>query len=106
MKPKHANLQEYPISATFGGCTDSPRSSCNNVWASHILLTLLLLRRGKSLLLLEQIASDLGWPDSSLHHELREGFRITGMSKPSEVFDLNFKSPDLANPSLRPRPSL
>ena len=56
--------------------------------------------RGKSLLLLEQIASDLGWPDTSLHRELREGFRITGMSKPSGVFDLNFKPPDLSKPEL------
>ena len=56
--------------------------------------------RGKSLLLLEQIARDLGWPDVSLHQELREGFRITGMSRPSGVFDLSFKPPDLSEAEL------
>ena len=55
---------------------------------------------GKNLLLLEQIAGDLGWPDTSLHREMREGFKITGMSKPSGVFDLNFKPPDLSESEL------
>ena len=59
--------------------------------------------RGKSLLLLEQIAMDLGWPDASLHRELREGFRITGMSRPSGVFDISFKPPDLSVSELEAR---
>ena len=56
--------------------------------------------QGKSLLLLEQIASDLDWPDASLHQELRESFRITGMSRPSGAFDLSFKPPDLSEAEL------
>ena len=42
--------------------------------------------RGKRLLLLERIASDIGWPDKSLFKELSEGFSIVGCQGPSGVF--------------------
>eukprot|EP00435_Cladocopium_sp_Y103_P001065 s5055_g1.t1 len=46
---------------------------------------------GKKLLLLEKIATDLGWADSAIHNEIREGFRLTGNPQPSGVFDPDFK---------------
>ena len=47
--------------------------------------------RCMSLLLLERIAVDLGWPDSCVHKEMREGFRLIGESRPSGVFPVKQK---------------
>ena len=33
---------------------------------------------GKRLLLLEKLATSIGWPDKNLHTELKEGFKLTG----------------------------
>ena len=46
---------------------------------------------GKRLLLLEKIADDIKWPDVGVHKELREGFMITGYSKPCGVFKREVK---------------
>ena len=42
--------------------------------------------QGKRLLLREKLANSIGWPDSGLHRELKEGFKLTGHSPPSGVF--------------------
>ena len=42
--------------------------------------------KGKRLLLLEKLANNIGWPDSGLHQELREGFKLTGYAPPTGVF--------------------
>ena len=41
---------------------------------------------GKKLLLLEKLAKSIGWPDTHIHNELRDGFRLTGYVPPSGVF--------------------
>ena len=41
---------------------------------------------GKKLLLLEKLAKSIGWPDTHIHNELRDGFRLTGYAPPSGVF--------------------
>ena len=42
--------------------------------------------KGKRLLVLEELAKDIGWPDERIHQELREGFKLTGHSPPSHIF--------------------
>ena len=56
--------------------------------------------QGKRLLLLERVADDLGWPDKSLHSELREGFRLTGTQFPSGVFDHACKLAEISEVQL------
>ena len=46
---------------------------------SHVLA-------GKRLLFLEKLANSIGWPDTNLHRELREGFKLTGYAAPTGVF--------------------
>ena len=41
---------------------------------------------GKKLLLLEKLATTVGWPDTKLHEELRQGFMLTGYAAPTGVF--------------------
>eukprot|EP00435_Cladocopium_sp_Y103_P052227 s792_g16.t1 len=41
---------------------------------------------GKRLFLLEKLAASIQWPDTDIHKELREGFKLTGYAKPSGVF--------------------
>lgn len=42
----------------------------------------------KRLLLLRRIADSLGWPDTSLFDEIDQGFKLTGIQSPSNVFGL------------------
>ena len=42
--------------------------------------------KGKKLLLLEKLATQINWPDTKLHQELREGFKLTGYASPSGIF--------------------
>eukprot|EP00435_Cladocopium_sp_Y103_P068239 s333_g31.t1 len=46
---------------------------------------------GKKLLLLEKIATDIGWKDVAVHREIRNGFRLTGNPEPSGIFESDFK---------------
>ena len=48
--------------------------------------------KGKRLLVLEELAKDIGWPDERIHQELREGFKLTGRSPPSYIFKQEFSS--------------
>ena len=42
--------------------------------------------KGKRLLLLDRIAKSLEWPNTNLHRDLTEGFRIVGEEHPSGIF--------------------
>eukprot|EP00435_Cladocopium_sp_Y103_P004644 s2855_g1.t1 len=45
-----------------------------------------LLVQDKQFLLFEQLAEEIGWPDKTLHHEMRTGFKLVGQGTPSNVF--------------------
>ena len=46
---------------------------------------------GKNLLLLEKIATDLGWDDTRIHQDIREGFLLTGNPMPSGISEPVFR---------------
>ena len=47
--------------------------------------------QGKNLLLLQRVATELGWPDQNIHDDIKSGFRLTGNPLPSGIFQLDFK---------------
>ena len=47
--------------------------------------------KGKRLLLLERLAGEIGWPDKCLHSDIRNGFALVGLTKPSHVFPKDVK---------------
>ncbi|CAK9004344.1 unnamed protein product, partial [Durusdinium trenchii] len=58
------------------------------------------LEEGKHLALLEKIATELQWPDVSVHKEIRDGFRLVGLQKPSGVFSKDVKHRTLSEREL------
>ena len=56
--------------------------------------------KGKHLALLEKIATELQWPDVSVHKEIRDGFRLVGLQKPSGVFSKDVKHRTLSEREL------
>ena len=54
----------------------------------------------KRLLLLKKIACSLDWPDTSLFDEIDEGFRLTGIQSPSNVFGLEPRPPQSSEEEL------
>ena len=49
--------------------------------------------KGKRLLLLERIANSSGWPDKTIHHDLRQGFKLSGEVPPTGIFEPDVKPP-------------
>ena len=47
--------------------------------------------KDKRLLLLEKLATEVGWPDVNLFKELRTGFKLTGYAPPSGVFKTDLR---------------
>eukprot|EP00435_Cladocopium_sp_Y103_P026443 s3298_g6.t1 len=58
------------------------------------------LVRDKQFLLLEQLATDISWPDVELHKELRQGFKLVGHGTPSNVFKSDEKKAPLSEQDL------
>ena len=56
--------------------------------------------KGKRLLVLEELAKDIGWPDERIHQELREGFKLTGHSPPSHIFKQEFRPASMSKEKL------
>ena len=50
-----------------------------------------MVLKGKNLLLLEKIATSLNWKDTTIHSDIRNGFRVTGNPLPSGIFEPDFK---------------
>ena len=46
---------------------------------------------GKNLLLMQKIGDSLEWPDTNLHRDMVQGFRLIGEEQPSEVFPVEPK---------------
>ena len=47
--------------------------------------------KNKHLSLLQKIAEELGWPDADVHKEIREGFKLVGLQKPTGIFGVDVK---------------
>eukprot|EP00435_Cladocopium_sp_Y103_P058672 s441_g20.t1 len=56
--------------------------------------------KGKHLALLERLATDIGWPDTTVHSEMRDGFKLIGMQPPSGVFAADIKPRTLSEADL------
>ena len=56
--------------------------------------------KGKHLALLSKLASEVDWPDSTLHEELSQGFRLVGLQQPSGVFDADVRPRFLTEENL------
>ena len=56
--------------------------------------------RPKRILLLQTLASELGWPDKHLFEEIANRFKIVGLQEPSGVFDLEPRPPAFSPESL------
>ena len=56
---------------------------------------------GKSLLVMAEMLEELDYPDKDLINEIRQGFRITGMARPSNVFEKHIRRPTLEVEELR-----
>ena len=56
---------------------------------------------GKRLCLLERIAGSLGWPDSGLFNELREGFSLVGSHSHTRVFERDIRPPAITLQELK-----
>ena len=50
---------------------------------------------GKRLLLLQKLASDVGWPDVEIFGLMRTGFDLVGNASPSGVFDVELRPAEL-----------
>ena len=50
---------------------------------------------GKQLLLLQKLASDVGWPDVEIFGLMRTGFDLVGNASPSGVFDVELRPAEL-----------
>ena len=56
--------------------------------------------KGKNLALLKHIADDIHWPDADIHEEIRRGFKLVGMQKPTGIFDPDVKPRTLSEHEL------
>ena len=54
----------------------------------------------KQFLMLEQLAKDIGWPDESLHDEMRQGFKLVGRGTVSGVFQPEVKNANMTEDEL------
>ena len=50
----------------------------------------------KNLALLKQISEEINWPDAEVHNEIRQGFKLVGMQKPTGIFGLDVKPRSLS----------
>eukprot|EP00435_Cladocopium_sp_Y103_P066931 s1136_g29.t1 len=56
--------------------------------------------KGKHLALLEQLATEINWPDTAVHAEVRNGFKLIGMQPPSGIFAADIKPRTLSEEDL------
>ena len=56
--------------------------------------------KNKHLSLLQKIAEELGWPDVDVHKEIREGFKLVGLQKPTGIFGVDVKPRSLSEDEL------
>lgn len=56
--------------------------------------------KGKRLALLEKIATDIAWPDQTIHQEIRNGFRLVGQQSPSGIIAADIKPRSLSGEEL------
>ena len=56
--------------------------------------------KGKHLSLLQKISEDLGWPDTDVHKQIQEGFKLVGMQKPTGIFGVDVKPRSLSEEEL------
>ena len=59
-----------------------------------------VLMRDKKFLMLQKLASDMDWPDKSLHEEMINGFRLVGKGTKSGVFKAETKHASLSEEDL------
>ena len=52
--------------------------------------------RGKHLALLEEFATEIQWPDDTIHSDIRNGFKLIGMQQPSGIFASDIKPRSLS----------
>ena len=58
------------------------------------------LMTGKQFLMLQKLAEDIGWPDTSIHEEMLRGFRLVGKGSVSGVFKPEVKHAVLSEKEL------
>ena len=56
--------------------------------------------RGKHLALLEEIATEIQWPDGTIHSDIKDGFKLIGMQQPSGIFASDIKPRSLSEDDL------
>ena len=59
------------------------------------------IMQGKRVLLMEELATEMDWPDMGLFKELREGFRLVGSFQPTGVFRPGVTVASLSEEELR-----
>jgi hypothetical protein len=55
---------------------------------------------GKRVLLMEELASEMGWPDMNLFKEMRAGFKLVGNFEPTGIFKPGVTIPSLSEEEL------
>ena len=56
--------------------------------------------KNKHLSALQKISEELGWPDVDVHKEIREGFKLVGLQKPTGIFGVDVKPRSLSEDEL------
>ena len=56
--------------------------------------------KGKHLVLLEKLATEIGWPDAELFADIANGFRLVGLQKPTGVFQPDVKPRTMSESEL------
>ena len=56
--------------------------------------------RGKNLALLEELAREFQWPDTNIHADIKDGFKLVGMQQPSGIFAADIKPRSLSEEDL------
>ena len=67
---------------------------------NHVPKHMQLLVKDKQFLLLEQLASSIGWPDEKIHEEMRNGFRLVGEGTRSNIFKSEVREASLTEMEL------
>jgi hypothetical protein len=58
------------------------------------------IMKGKRVLLMEELASEMGWPDMNLFKEMRAGFKLVGTFEPTGIFKPGVTIPSLSEEEL------
>eukprot|EP00435_Cladocopium_sp_Y103_P013398 s4340_g3.t1 len=75
-------------------------SSCNDDIFATMDSGCARVLKGKHLALLEKLATEIDWPDKSIHTEIRSGFKLVGMQSPSGIFMPDIKPRTLSEEDL------